>query len=171
MPTVIATPGASNANSYLTRDNATAYFGTRLNSTVWTAASDANKDIALIQATRTLDAGFDWRGTSTYADQELAFPRTGLTRRTGYAVDSTTIPSEIEAATAELAMALLRSDRTLESAAGAAGLTDLKVGPIQLKFKDDLSALIIPEAIAAFVPRDWYCVVDPDEIVAHLEIL
>ena len=45
--TIIATPGASNANSYVTLANAETFFESRLHKTDWTDATDANKNIAL----------------------------------------------------------------------------------------------------------------------------
>jgi len=81
---------------YVTRVVAQTYFDGRLNTTCWDDALDADKDKALLQATRALDR-LNYRGKKADPDQVLQFPRNG----------DTTIPDDIMCATAEEALALL----------------------------------------------------------------
>ncbi len=55
MPTVIITPGASNANSYCSRADGDAYHEAHLYASAWTGATADQKDAALFWATRLLD--------------------------------------------------------------------------------------------------------------------
>jgi hypothetical protein len=115
-PTLVATAGSGSANSYVTRANASTYLDARLNVTVWTAASDEDKDRALISATRALD-GAPWIGFRASDTQALAWPRTyALKPDRPYDTGSddiyfatTTVPQAVQDATCELALELLRA--------------------------------------------------------------
>lgn len=72
------------------------YFETRYPSSVWDAASDADKLKALYQATALID-NLSFTGDKYDSDQELEFPRG----------DDTEIPTNIKKAACELAYALL----------------------------------------------------------------
>jgi hypothetical protein len=91
--------GAGSCDEYAT--------GSLAYSATWAAASaDSGKQQkqALIEATRILDRA-PWNGTKTVAGQALAWPRTGVNRADGTAVDPNTIPIEIINACYELALA------------------------------------------------------------------
>lgn len=81
---------------YTSRAEGDTYFSGRLNTDCWDDASDADKDKALLQATRAMDR-LNYRGEKTDADQELQFPRGG----------DLLVPDDIKAACAEEALALL----------------------------------------------------------------
>lgn len=71
---IIATPGAADANSYVTQAEADAYFAARFGSATWTALSGSDKETALRHATRNIDTNRlrGWKVTET---QALEFPR------------------------------------------------------------------------------------------------
>lgn len=108
--TLVATAGASNANTYCTLADAETYFESRLHKSDWDSATDANKNIALAMATRMLDNMFDWYGVSADEDQALLWPRYWVSDRKGWIYDSDEIPTELRDATAELALFLLDAD-------------------------------------------------------------
>lgn len=118
MPTVIATVGAVDANSYVSRDAATTLLDARLNATAWTAASNDDKDRALIMATAALDR-IEWNpmrvGYRVNLTQALRFPAYGVIKRfyDDY-YDETAIPDFITQATVEAALGFLESDRLTE---------------------------------------------------------
>lgn len=106
MPTIIATPGASTANSYLTLVEAQAYFDTRLSVAGWDNADDQN--VLLIMATRVIDsiarplktlvpaqggiAAYyrtrrTWTGSPASTTQRLAWPRVGMYDGNGNSLD------------------------------------------------------------------------------------
>jgi hypothetical protein len=142
---IVATAGAANANSYLTRAEADIYFGDRLFASRWTGASNDNKDQALLWATKLIDATIIFTGEKTAASQALEWPRTGMLDRNGDAVSTSTIPQLLKDITAEVALTLLASDRLAESDASVQGLSSLRAGPVTLTFKESIPA---PKAVA-----------------------
>lgn len=82
--------------NYISADNATGYFDTRLNTESWDTASDADKGKALAQATRIIDR-LPIAGSKTDANQSNQFPRT----------PDLVVPKDIQFACAEIALALL----------------------------------------------------------------
>lgn len=82
---------------YATETEAQAYIDDRLNVEAWTDATSANRDKALIMATRAIDR-LNFRGDKAGGDnQVLQFPRG----------DDTLIPQDIKDASAEIALSLL----------------------------------------------------------------
>lgn len=151
-----ATPGSPLADSYATLAEGDAYFDAHLYSTGWTATLDPAQERALKTATRLLDSYFKWLGIRTYSDQALGFPRIGLFRDTTIAVDSTTIPPEIRNATIEFAQWLIANNPYAENEIVVQGITEIKVGSIQLKFKDVIEGRVIPDFIKLLIPPEWY---------------
>lgn len=103
-------------NSYVTVEEADAYFADRLDVAAWTEASETQKPQALVTATRMLD-GLDWTGYVVSESQPLAFPRSGdyFDPRTGTTISlSSTVPSRVQNATIELAYHLLNNDGLLD---------------------------------------------------------
>lgn len=147
MPTIDATVGGASANSYITRANATTYFDERLNSGAWTSASDADKDRALIQATRRLDQE-DWQGVRVTTGQALDWPRYWATDEDGeeYAADA--IPQPIQDATCELALRFL-NDGTTDTLAdtGLEEFAEAKIGPMEVKRNRSYKAGQLPENV------------------------
>jgi hypothetical protein len=128
MPTVIATPGAPDANSYLTVADAGTYFAARRGGGAW--GDDAEEQaVALISATRLVDEQ-DFPGTPTDADQALRWPRRGV-RFDGRTLASDEIPGIIERATAETALWLMQDEPSLLEE--LAGISEARLGPLQIK--------------------------------------
>lgn len=119
-------------NSYVSLAEANAYFGTRLNSDLWTAADANVKAKALVTTTRMLDE-MPWIGTVVSDTQTLAFPRVCeyFDPRLGSLVylDGSTVPDRIVRATLELAYHLLINEGLLDS---SASVSDIAIGPIKL---------------------------------------
>lgn len=119
-----ATAGGANANSYCTVAEADAYHATHLYASAWTEASTANKEKALIWATRLLDEQVEWHGYVYNNTQALRWPRSMVADRDErYFFDNTTIPVFLKHATAELARHLLAGDRTQERSIGIQSVT------------------------------------------------
>jgi hypothetical protein len=150
--TIIATPGAVDANSYLTVAEADAYHAARLHNTAWTTADEATKESALQWATRVLDRE-SWVGCRTNESQGLRWPRTEVYDQDDYWVPQDQIPKFLKDATAELAFLLLTSDRTAD--AGTEGLKDIKVGPIEIAI--DLSTKVKTMSPEVWDMISFYC--------------
>lgn len=174
--TLVATSGASNANSYLTLAEAISYFEGR---TVVSAWEDSDEQEALlVMATRLMDACCSpqriqvkqngqlpyyritpyWTGTPTDADvQALAWPRTGMYNRNGGAIAVDVIPNELKYATAELAAHLAIGDRTLDNDQAVQGITSVKAGSVSVSFNQDQveTTKILPDAALFLLVPSW----------------
>lgn len=165
---LIATPGAPNANSYVTLARANELLALRLFTGTWSDGPDATNEAALAWATSLLDT-IPWLGNATYADQALAFPMTGLRRANGQVVDGTTIPIEIERATSDFAVRLKTTDFTAISSIAQRGITELTAGPVKLKFAEGFVAPVIPSAIMALIPLSWYLNSTNNQVTSLIE--
>jgi len=126
--TVITTPGGSTSNSYCSLADADTYFERRLHSDTWDSASDDSKNPALVMATWLLDKDFNWVGLKVTTTQALRWPRSGVYTPDSQYVSSSTIPTFLREATAELAMWLIASDRFAEQS--TAGFSQIKIGSL-----------------------------------------
>lgn len=156
MSDVDATVGGASSNSYITTAEGDAYHADRLHSIDWTGATADTKRAAVIMATRLLDATYEWANYPTTSEQALQWPRVGMWDTNGIDyVDDSVIPDELKWATAEFARQLIAGDRSADSDVETQGLTRLKAGPVELAFKNNVFAKVIPDAVAAFIPEGW----------------
>lgn len=146
--TIVATPKATNANSYATLAEANAYHDTRLHNAEWSSASEADKEKALKMATRALDQ-LMWKGVTTTSTQVLKFPRAYLLDIHGNYQDSDTIPTQLVEATAELAWLLIVKDSTREST--TKGIKSVGAGPVNVVFDKTDRARNIPDSVIDMV--------------------
>jgi hypothetical protein len=109
-PTIVATAGAADANSYLTVAAADSIADGMVGTLAWSSASADNKAKALVTATNGLET-LSWIGSRATTTQALAWPRADASCG-DKTPSTTTIPREVELATFDLANALL-SDPTL----------------------------------------------------------
>ncbi len=156
--TIIATPGAANANSYVSKAEASAvggYWETRLFKTNWTSATDADKKVALVWATRLLDDWVDWVGSKVddRDEQALRWPRYGATDVDGDSFESDEIPPFLKDATAELAGHLLGLDSDPTAPPDTQGFSKLKVGSLELEVdkRDRDEYTLIPDSVVAII--------------------
>jgi hypothetical protein len=117
--------GKVDANSYATVADANAYHDGHLYAMAWTAATDDQKAVALVMATRLIDAEFQFNGTRTAANQALQWPRAMCPEPDNVHVPISvllpipydyvqydTVPKAVVQATCEMARELLIVDRT-----------------------------------------------------------
>ena len=153
--TLVATAGASNANTYATLAEGDTYHEGHLYSSLWDDASDDTKNRALAMATRLLDALIEWTGAAVSQGQALGWPRVGMLSRNGYVLSSATIPEDLKKGTAEFARQLIGGDRSADSDIETQGITSLTAGPVSLAFKDSVEAKVVPDAVWALLPASW----------------
>ena len=147
--------GLSTANSYCSVDNADTYHEKHLYATNWTSATDDNKEIALMMATRLLDELVIWNGYRNTTTQALMWPRTAVYDREGYAFSSASVPSWLVQATAEFARQLIAEDRTADPNRDLVGFKEIKVGDLQLKVDSYKAKGAMPAAVWSMVR--FYC--------------
>jgi DnaT-like ssDNA binding protein len=181
--TIIATPGASDANSFCTLAEANAYFDTRLPlDPPWVTSGDTSARL-LIMATRILCSmvvarktiRYDsrgvpyyytsraWTGTIDSDTQALAWGRKGMFDRYSRPMTDGIIPQDLKDAESELAGQLAIADRTLDNDIVTQGITSIKAGSVALTFKDIVEAHVLPDAVINLMPPSWMT----DEIIDY----
>jgi len=128
---VDATPGGSASDSYISNTDVDAYWVAR-NDVSWAAATSAEKDAALREATQYLDGKYAWVGVIDSTTQLLGWPRTSAYDDEGRQL--TGIPAKLEQACAELALQAL-SGMLVDPSADRGGKTKReKVGDIEVEY-------------------------------------
>jgi len=174
---LVATIAGAASNSYLSLVEAQAYFAARLRSDAWGAASDGDKEKALLTACRRIEAhrlqvhrrpyGFPYdlpnaldRSADPLApanpDQALSFPRQHDLDRSG----AFAIPDQVKQAQCEEALALLASGAEQERRRGlqAAGVKSFSVDGLSESYETGAARQMLISAharvlLAPFIDR------------------
>lgn len=136
MPTVVATAGATNANSYATVAEGTTYFDERLQTDNWTDAD--NQARALIMATRRIDT-LRFEGEKAASGQALKWPRISVFDDNGDEYASDSIPTLVKHATFEEALRILNDNASSKDTFAVTGLAQFKrakVGPLEVEIDE-----------------------------------
>lgn len=136
---LVTTPGAANADSYADLTELTAYLASRMPVSTLATATGPQQEAAMRMAARLIDASFDWTGASVDAVQALAFPRTGMFSRNGFAIATSgaaSIAQPLKDAQCEYAAQLYAGDLLSDNAAAKLGITSVKAGSVAVAFKD-----------------------------------
>ena len=123
-------------NSFVSLADSNAYFADRGNAT-WDAASDANKQSALIRATDYLVQKYTdrWRGAITNTSQALPWSRSGVVTSDNKLISSSEIPEAVENATSEMGLrALNNTNLFADQSAGAESLKRNKVDVLEKEY-------------------------------------
>jgi hypothetical protein len=149
--TLIATAGATNANSYCTVAEADAYHNYHPYASVWDAAEADQKVQLLVLATRIFDTECDWIGLIASQTQALRWPRVSAWDFDNRLLDPSTLPTLLRDATAELARWCLAKDRyqTIDDALG--GIKSVKAGEVAVEFDRIDRINLIPASVLALV--------------------
>jgi hypothetical protein len=134
--------GKADANSYASVADGDVYHDGHLYATAWTGASADQKVVALVMATRLIDAEYQFNGTRTTAGQSLQWPRAMCPEPDNVHVPISVllpipydyvqydkVPKAVVQATCEMARELLIADRTTTPA--GEGLKYQNVGTTQ----------------------------------------
>lgn len=149
--TINATVGDANANSYVTEAEADTYFEGRLNSTAYTGASAADKIASLVQGAKLLDT-LTWVGFKRDNIQALRWPRVGMYNRDGYQISSEEIPDNVKDAQCEMAIALLKEDRTEDG--GVDRINSFRAGSLMVDFDTNHPKVMVPPIVKRLV-AEW----------------
>lgn len=118
-------------NTYITLEEAEAYFARRSDVAAWTEASEEEKERALLNATLMFET-LQWIGYVNNPSQPLSWPRSGIffDPRLGYATNlPTDTPQRIQFGQAEMAYHILNNDGILDD---TGKVVDIGVGAINL---------------------------------------
>lgn len=144
-----ATLGATDANSYVTLEEADAYFEDRMHASSWEALDDEVKTSMLVTASQMLDWYSKWKGVKATAEQSMQWPRTDAIRPDGTEIDDDALPPEVPKAVYEQAFSSIDSDPT--SVDPLAGIGQLKAGSLMIKSgpekPNQTNAKVIPDHV------------------------
>ena len=125
--------GLSTATSYVSLATANTYHTAHGNPATWTAASNASRESALMQATRWLDAHLTWRGIISVEDQALGWPRTDVYDDEGRGIASDIVPDLVREACCLLALYHLSSPLDASLSRGGQ-IRRQKVGSVEVEY-------------------------------------
>lgn len=145
---IIATPGAINADSYVTVEEANGYFfGSK--KAAWDAIQTSDKEARLKEATRLLDQFFDWSGSiNKDSQQSLRWPREGAYDQDKRLIPDDVVPTAVKQGAFEWALHL-QQNGTFDVTTN--DLDVLRVGPIRLEFKDGAKGDSFPKFVIDIV--------------------
>jgi len=144
--------GKSDANAYANAADGDAYHEGHLYATAWTGALLANKEAALVFATRLIDGQFQFEGVRVKETQALQWPREDCRDPDGADVlDSDAVPRAVVNATCEMARELLIADRT--AAPPGEGLKYHNVGTEQTGYNKSDTRPIISHVAQAMLAK------------------
>lgn len=146
--------GKADANAYADAADGDTYHDGHLYATAWTAATLANKEKALVMATRLIDAEYQFNGVRANDAQGLQWPRDGANAEGGMQneeVSSDSIPKAVVDATCEMARELLIADRT--AAPAGEGLKYNNTGTTQVGYDKKDTRPIISQAAQAMLAK------------------
>lgn len=173
MSGIVATPGASDANSYATLAEASGYCAHNLYSADWDAATDPQRESALIMATRLIDSDkWPWLGSAASDSQSLGWPRVGMISPNGFPIPNNVIPQRLKDATAEFARQLFGSDRQQDNDPVRLGLHTVRAGQVSLGFnpkqmeKEEASWIIMPDLVRMML-QPWKQLTYEEQIIKN----
>lgn len=152
MAPLIVTPGADNADSYVSVQQATVLLSLLVDAAAWEALELIPRERSLRLATRLLDALVLWKGTRTGLAQALAWPRENVFTRDGKLLDTVTIPMWLEQATALYGYSL--GTQPPDFSGGLEGVRRVQDGRSSVEFVPGVSAPAtqrIPPLVAGMI--------------------
>ena len=144
--------GKADANAYANVADGDAYHAGHLYASAWTAATDAQKAVALVMASRLIDAEYQFGGTRSVASQALQWPREDCPDPdAGDMVAETMVPKAVVEAACELARELIITDRT--AAPAGEGLKYYNNAGVQTGYDKTDTRPIIPAVVQALLAK------------------
>jgi hypothetical protein len=133
-------------NTYISLADANTYFADRLNTDVWTAATDDQKNKALLMACKVIDDQ-RYQGQPFLYTQSLAFPRYGLTNRQRQPLPTLATPDDVKYAQCEQALFTLEMVNNYNATSERRqlireGVSELKIGDYSEKYREDKGAAV-----------------------------
>jgi len=144
--------GLANANAYADAADGDAYHEGHLYASAWTGATADQKAVALVMASRLLDAEYRFAGTRANSAQALQWPRVDCPDLdTGDVVPENSVPKPLLDAACELARELLSTDRTAPPP--GEGQKYYNNGSVQTGFDKTDTRPVIPKFVQAMLAK------------------
>jgi hypothetical protein len=141
--------GLTDATSYVSVNDADAYFAVDPNVTDWDVLDNEDKEQLLNWATRTLDQKVIWAGTPSTTMQALRWPRTGVRDRDDRLIASDEIPRQLVELVCEFLKFIRATDPT--TSGDVDQISRLKVDVIEIEFQEDTAQSVYPSIIGALL--------------------
>ena len=155
-----ATVGGPDSTSFVTVEEADAYFTSHPFGEPWLEYDESQKESYLMMSTRSVSA-LCWTGQATSPDQALSWPRTGMTGTNGYPIPSDIIPREVKYMTMELAFRTYTDGSGVSSSSGDQGLKRVKAGSVEVEYFNpgdvETSFSLVPTDIKMYGNSSWFC--------------
>ena len=144
--------GKADANAYANVADGDAYHAGHLYASAWTGATADQKAVALVMASRLIDAEYQFGGTRSVATQSLQWPREDCPDPdAGDMVAETMVPKAVVEAACELARELIIVDRT--AAPAGEGLKYYNNAGVQTGYDKTDKRPIIPAVVQALLAK------------------
>jgi len=156
--------GKADANAYANVADGDAYHAGHLYASAWTAASADNKAVALVMASRLIDAEYQFGGVKTTDSQAMQWPRyrcpdpdrdsmmgVGLLLTSENWVPENLVPKPVVQAACELARELIIVDRT--AAPAGEGLKYYNNASVQTGYDKADKRPVIPAVVQAVLAK------------------
>ena len=144
--------GKPDANAYANVADGDAYHAGHLYASAWTGASADQKAVALVMASRLIDAEYQFGGTRSVATQSLQWPREDCPDPDADdMVAETIVPKAVVEAACELARELIIVDRT--AAPAGEGLKSYNNAGVQTGYDKTDTRPIIPAVVQALLAK------------------
>jgi hypothetical protein len=122
------------ATAYLSVEDADLYFAGSFNAAAWEALTPADKEIALAEATKWLEAGICWKGEKCDPEQPFAWPRLIEGSDCCAAVDCSSLPPAMIQATAELALGLQQNQTAIVGGSSSGAIKKAQLGGLSVEY-------------------------------------
>ena len=144
--------GKADANAYANVADGDAYHAGHLYASAWTGASADQKAVAIVMASRLIDAEYQFGGTRSVATQSLQWPREDCPDPDADdMVAETIVPKAVVEAACELARELIIVDRT--AAPAGEGLKYYNNAGVQTGYDKTDTRPIIPAVVQALLAK------------------
>lgn len=130
--------GLSTATSLVDVTPADTFWSDRGGNSVWTAASTAQKQAALVKASDYLrnQSRYTWSGTKLTYAQTMPWPRSGATELGGQVIPANVVPWQVAQAVCWLALLTLNGTDVQPALAHGGAIKSETVGPISTTYAD-----------------------------------
>jgi len=115
--------------------------------------TSSEKEKAAMWSTQILSEMMQWYGYPTTTTQALPWPRVGVLKAnsTGTYYDQDTIPDLLTAATSEMCLVVVEKDVFSRPAILGQGLSEAKIGPLNVKINPEQRIDVIPQNILSLL--------------------
>ena len=137
--------GKTNSTSYTSLATASDFVALNKHETDWSGLTDGQKENLLMRATLILDDNMSWYGDMADSKQALQWPRLGVFDKSGTEISSSTIPTFLKYATAELARMFNKEDRDLDP--DTKGFSSLSVRSLSMNIDKSDRRHVLPESV------------------------